>query len=121
MTLYSYMHMYMYITSSNRWLKASGVVLAGEKRQRCVAKELVGDNITAEPVLMSFSLASCGEEIRAAAYAYSPDLKAKVFQILEQNVKRYNSLICRHTHIYIIMSHLCQWWWSDMASGNSHR
>jgi hypothetical protein len=55
--------------------------MAGEKRQRCLARELVGDNLVSEPAPMSFSLASGGEEIRAAAYAYTPDLKAKVFQI----------------------------------------
>ena len=53
--------------------------MAGEKRQRCLSRELVGDNLVSEPVPMSFSLASGGEEIRATADAYTPDLKAKVF------------------------------------------
>ena len=66
----------------------SGIAVAGEKRQRSLAKELVEENITAEPVAMSFSLPSGGEELRAAAYAYSPDLKAKITQILEQNIQR---------------------------------
>jgi hypothetical protein len=48
-----------------------------------------GDNLISEPVPMSFSLASGGEEIRATPYAYTPDLKAKVFQILQQNVQRW--------------------------------
>ena len=63
--------------------------MAGEKRQRCIANELVGDNIVSEPVPMSFSLPSGGEELRAASFAYTPDLIAKVFQILEQNMERY--------------------------------
>ena len=62
--------------------------MAGEKRQRCPARELVGDNLICEPVPMSFSLSSGGEEIRATPYAYTPDLTAKVFQILEQNMQR---------------------------------
>ena len=60
-----------------RWLKMSGIAVAGEKRQQSLAKELVGENIAAEPVAMSFSLPSGGEELR------SPDLKAKITQILD--------------------------------------
>ena len=37
-----------------RWLKMSGIAVAGEKQQRSLAKELVGENIAAEPVAMSF-------------------------------------------------------------------
>jgi hypothetical protein len=73
-----------------RYLRASGVVLAGKKRQRDLAKELVGD-ITSEPVPMSFSLPSGGEELRAAPFAYSPNLNEKVIQILERNAERYVS------------------------------
>ena len=58
-----------------------------QKRNRANAA-LVGENIAAEPVAMSFSLPSGGEELRAAAYAYSPELKAKITQILEQNIQR---------------------------------
>ena len=64
------------------------MVLCGEKRQRCLAKELLGDNIVSEPVAMSFSLPSGGEEIGAAALSYTPDLKAKVQQLLAQNMER---------------------------------
>ena len=64
------------------------MVLSGEKRQRCLAKELLGDNIVSEPVAMSFSLPSGGEEIRAAAFSYIPDLTGKVLQLLEQNMER---------------------------------
>ena len=60
--------------------------MAGEKRQRCLAQELVGDNLVSEPLTMSFALASGGEEIRATPYAYTSNLTAKVFQI--QNMQR---------------------------------
>ena len=61
-----------------RWLRASGVVLTGEKRQQCLAQELVGDNIVPEPAAMSFKFVS---DIRATPFAYTPDIKANVFQI----------------------------------------
>ena len=62
--------------------------MAGEKRRRCLAQELVGDNLVSEPVPMSFALASGGQEIRTTPYAYTPNLTAKVFQILTQNMQR---------------------------------
>ena len=37
---------------------------------------------------MTFSLPSGGEELLTAPYAYSPKLKEKVVQILEQNAER---------------------------------
>ena len=53
------------------------MLLAGEKRKRCLAEELVGDNLVSEPVAI------------ATPFAYTPNLKANVFQILEQNTHRY--------------------------------
>ena len=64
------------------------MVLAGEQSQRTIAKELMGDNLVAEAAPMSFGLKEGGEEIRAAPFAYTPDLVAKVIQLLEQNMKK---------------------------------
>ena len=72
-----------------RWLRASGVVLAGEKVQRQLSKELLGTDLVEEPAPMSFSLLSGGEELRVAPLVYVPDLEEKVIQLLEQNADRY--------------------------------
>ena len=46
---------------------------------------MVGDNLEAEAVPFTFSLASGGEEIRAAPIVYVPDLVEKVFALLQEN------------------------------------
>ena len=73
----------------HRWLKESGVILAGEKKQRALASTLLGDNLEAEAAPMSFPLKGGGEEIRAVPLAYVPQLRAKVLHMLQQNVDRY--------------------------------
>ena len=69
----------------HRWLKSSGVSLSSEKKQRKVANEQVGDNLKAETAPFSFNLTSGGEELRAAAHVFIPNLVQKVVQLLEQN------------------------------------
>ena len=54
------------------------MLLAGEQRQRSIAKELMGDNLVAEAAPMSFPLKQGRAEIRAAPFVYTPDLVAKV-------------------------------------------
>ena len=71
-----------------RWLKSSGVSLASEGRQRDIAKQQVGENIHSESAPFSFSLQDGGEELRAAAHVFLPNLTQKVFQLLEEN-KQY--------------------------------
>ena len=70
-----------------RWLKSSGVSLSSERKQRKIAKEQVGDNLDIETAPFSFNLTGGGEEIRAAAHAFIPNLVEKVIQLLEQNEK----------------------------------
>lgn len=60
-------------------------MLAGEKAQRELSKELLGADLVAEPAPMSFHLPSGGEELRAAPLVCVPDLIGKVVQLLEQN------------------------------------
>lgn len=50
--------MHVYYCTYTRWLKASGVVLAGEKAQREISKELLGADLVAEPAPLSFHLAT---------------------------------------------------------------
>ena len=70
-----------------RWLRSSGISLSSERKQRILAKEQVGDNLDTEIAPFSFSLTGGGEEIRAAAHAFIPNLVEKVIQLLEQNEK----------------------------------
>ena len=65
-----------------RWLKESGVVLAGDKKQRALANTLLGDNLEAEAEPMPFPLKGGGEEVRARPFAYVPDVTEKVLQTL---------------------------------------
>ena len=74
----------MYVT---RWLRSSGISLSSERKQRILAKEQVGDNLDTEVAPFLFSLTGGGEEIRAAAHAFIPNLVEKVIQLLEQNEK----------------------------------
>ena len=62
--------------------------LAGEHRQRALARTLLGNNLEAEAAPMSFPLKSGGEEIRATPLAYIPDLSGKVVSLLQQSVDR---------------------------------
>ena len=64
-------------------------MLAGERGQRQLSKQLLGTNLVAESASMSFSLPSGGEELRATPLFNVPDLVGKVIELLEQNAKRY--------------------------------
>eukprot|EP00731_Ephydatia_muelleri_P000867 Em0001g867a len=68
-----------------RWLKASGVSLAGEERMRCICRRIVGSNLKGEMALFSFPSTSGGEELRVAALVYIPDVVLKVVDLLEEN------------------------------------
>ena len=59
--------------------------ISSEKRQRELSAELVGGNLEAEAIPLSFPLKSGGEEMRAAAMAYIPNLVGKIESLLEQN------------------------------------
>ena len=66
-------------------MRAWKIDLAAEAKERSLAKELVGPNLTSETVAMTFSLDGGGEELRKTPMAYVPDLPAKVKQLLDQN------------------------------------
>ena len=61
--------------------------VASECKLRKHAKEVITTNLKAEAAPFTFSLKSGGEEMRAAALMYVPDLKEKIFQITEKNSK----------------------------------
>ena len=68
-----------------RWLKEWGIALASERQQRTKSRALVGSKLAAEEVPLTFPLKNDGEEIRAAPMVYTPDLPAKIFDLLELN------------------------------------
>ena len=78
------------------------MTIAGEKAQRELSKELLGkSDIIAEVTPMTFALESEGEELRGAPMAYVSDLTAKLLQLLQQNLERYNIHEC---NIYTLKS-----------------
>ena len=52
-------------------------------------KTLLGDNLEAEPVPVTFPLkkGGGGEEVRATPYCYVPDLVGKIIGMLDENEK----------------------------------
>ena len=62
---------------AHRWMKGLNVSFASEKKQRTLAKELLGDNITAEKGALSFSVDK-SEEIREAPFVYCTNFIARV-------------------------------------------
>ena len=68
-------------------MKEWKINLASEKKERCLAKKLIGPNVASETVPFTFALDDGGEEIRQSPMAYVPDLVSKVKQLLDQNDK----------------------------------
>ena len=61
----------------HRWMKGLNISFASEKKQRTLANDLVGDNITAEKGAFSFPVER-GEEIRETPFVYCTNLIARV-------------------------------------------
>ena len=76
-------------TNSNswcfRWLKSSGICLAGEERMRHISSQIVGDNLKGEIAPFSVTIPSGGEEIKGAPLVFIPHLVDKVVQLLDGN------------------------------------
>lgn len=71
-----------------RWLNQWGLSFSSEKKQRKVAKKLLGDNLEAEGVPLTFPLKKTGgEEVRTTAYCYVPDLVGKVTTLIDEKEK----------------------------------
>eukprot|EP00731_Ephydatia_muelleri_P030472 Em0021g995a len=73
------------LTLLRRWLKSSGICLAGEERMRHISSQIVGDNLKGEIALFSFTIPSGGEEIKGAPLVFIPRLVDKVVQLLDGN------------------------------------
>lgn len=71
-----------------RWLQQWGISLSSEKRQRVVAKTLLGDNLDAEMVPLTHTFKKGGgEEVRASVYCYIPNLQKKLFDMIDDKDK----------------------------------
>lgn len=55
-----------------------------EAKERTLTKKLIGSNLAAESVVLTFTVDG-EEEMRETPYVFIPDLKFKVIQLLEQN------------------------------------
>ena len=85
---------------------------ASERMLRKCSKEVITDNLQAEGVPFTFSLKPGGEEIRAAPLVFIPDLKAKIFQLLDKNrviiilKVTVHSLISRRAQTFISIQNI---------------
>ena len=71
--------------TSLQMVEQAGVYLGSERKQRALSNKLVGDHLEVELAPFSFQLSNGGEELRGAAFAYTPSVTRKVVQLLEQN------------------------------------
>ena len=55
-----------------RWLKLSGICLAGEERMCHISSQIVGDNLKGEIAPFSFTTPSGGEKIKSAPLVFIP-------------------------------------------------
>ena len=70
------------------WLKEFKIELASERKQRKMAKEIIGDNLQAEKAPFTFSKDGGGEEIREVPFVFVPNLIQKVADLVAHN-ERY--------------------------------
>ena len=68
-----------------RWLKSSGICLAGEERMCHISSQIVCDNLKGEIAPFLFPIPSGGEEIKGAPLVYIPQLVDKIVQLMEGN------------------------------------
>ena len=66
-----------------------GVKLASERSMTILSKEMIGENLAAEEVLLSQPL-QFGVDLKLTPLVYVPNLVAKIIQLLDQN-KRYRN------------------------------
>ena len=73
--------------TNNRWRSEWNISTASERKLPKRVNAVVTTNLKGESVPLTFSLKSSGEEIRAAPLVFIPELKDKVFQLLDSNFK----------------------------------
>ena len=83
-----------------RWLNGAGVRIGSERKQRTVSSAIIDDNLTAELTPFSFKI-NGGDELRGAPHAYTPSLKQKVLQLLDENDMQVHAQYCMNFQSYI--------------------
>ena len=72
-----------------RWFASHGVRMAGERKQREIAQEIVGDNVVAEKGAFSFPAEKGGGEIiKEVPFVFVPNLIRKVADVVAEH-ERY--------------------------------
>ena len=66
-------------------MKEWGIQISSERSMRSRASDLTDSPLSSEMALFSFPLQSGGEEVRPAPIVYIPDLKKKLFELLDKN------------------------------------
>lgn len=74
-----------YSINTPRWMKSWGVSIASEKQMRLEAKELIGDNLRAELIPLTFTCKDGSEEVKETPMAYIPRLWDSLHNNLEHN------------------------------------
>lgn len=72
----------------SRWFKAHGVHIAGERRQRKLVKQIVGDNVAAERGAFSFPSDKGGEVIKKVPFVYIPNLIMKIADVVSEHERQ---------------------------------
>lgn len=68
-----------------RWFKAHNVHIAGERKQRELVKQIVGDNVAAERGAFSFPSEKGGEVIKKVPFVYVPNLIQKIADVVSRS------------------------------------
>ena len=66
-------------------MKSWGVSIAGEQKMRAVSEDIIGENLKADTVPLTFRLKDGGEEILPAPIAYTPNLWQKIEDMLNSS------------------------------------
>lgn len=66
-------------------MKEFRIEIASERKQRKLAKEIIGENVKAERAPFTFSKDGGGEEIREVPFVYVPNLIQKVADLVAHN------------------------------------
>eukprot|EP00731_Ephydatia_muelleri_P033461 Em0030g18a len=88
-----------------RWLKSSGIHLAGEERMRHISSHIVGNNLNGEVAPFTFPLPSGGDEIKGAPLVYIPHLVDKStirgdYEFLSKMYGLSGASVIRWLHLY---------------------
>ena len=71
-----------------RWLKTLNISVGSEVKQRALAKEIVGDNLTAEMGAFTVKRDGGGEWVKEVPFVYVPNLIRRASDLVEQH-QRY--------------------------------